>query len=135
MTEREDIYSGHRIAWRWVLVGTLIVLGTQTLLSAVLAALGVDLTSLAIYTLTTTVAFVVGGAVIGALSPGYTAWEAGYASLLAAAGILFLTIRLVPFTGGLVALTPITLVSGLLCGLGGGWIGERLSGSRTRTRS
>lgn len=133
MREREDIYSGHRIEWRWVFVGTLIVLGTQTLLGAVLAAFGVQAYSLGLYTLTTTVAFVVGGAVIGAASPGYTAWEAGFASVLAAAGSLFLTMRLVPSTEGLQVLTPIAVGWGLLCGLAGGWIGERIQGTSGRT--
>lgn len=133
MAEREDIYSGQGIAWRWVLVGTLIVLGVQTLLGALLAALGVQISTLGPYVLTTTVAFVAGGMVIGALSPGYTAWEAGFASVLASAGSLFLTIRLIDFTEGLIVLTPIAVGWGLLCGLAGGWIGERIQDTHRRT--
>ena len=39
MSEREDIYSGNKIEWRWVIVGSLIVVGTQTLIGAALCAL------------------------------------------------------------------------------------------------
>jgi hypothetical protein len=134
MDQREDIYSGHRIVWRWVLAGALIVLGTQSLLTAVLASagvpvLGVKMFSIVVYLLTTTIAFLVGGAVIGVLSPGYTAWEAGFASVIAAAGSLFLAMRLLDFGGGLVVITPIAVGWGLLCGLAGGSLGERLQKS------
>jgi hypothetical protein len=127
--ERQDIYSGHRFVWRWVLVGTLIVLGTQALLTAFIAAFGVQVVSIGVFALTTTIAFLLGGAVIGWMSPGYTAWEAGFASVLAAAGSLFLGIRLLDFGDGLVVVTPIAVGWGLLCGLAGGWLGERLQRS------
>jgi hypothetical protein len=129
LNERQDIYSGHRFVWRWVLVGTLIVLGAQSLLTAFLAAFGVPVVSIGVFALTTTVAFLLGGAVIGWMSPGYTAWEAGFASVLAAGGSLFLAMRLLSFGDGLVVVTPIAIGWGLLCGLAGGWIGERLQKS------
>jgi len=129
MDEREDIYSGHHFVWRWVLVGTLIVLGAQSLLTALLAALGVDVASVGVFLVTTTIAFLLGGAVIGWLSPGYTAWEAGFASVLAAAGSLFLAMRLLNYGSGLLVVTPIAIGWGLLCGLAGGWLGERIQRS------
>lgn len=129
MNEREDIYSGHRFVWRWVLVGTLIVLGAQSLLTAFLAAFGVPVVSIGVFVLTTTIAFLLGGAVIGWMSPGYTAWEAGFASVIAAGGSLFLAMRLLSFGDGLVVVTPIAVGWGLLCGLAGGWLGERLQKS------
>ena len=126
MEERQDIYSGHPLAWRWVGVGILVVLGTATLAAAVLAALGVDVRSLPALALVTSVAFGVGGAVVGLLSPGYTAWEAGIASVVAASGALFLATRLLLGGHGLFVLFPLVIGWGLLCGLAGGRLGERL---------
>ena len=88
--DRQDIYSGRGIEWRWVLVGALIVLGIESLLGATLAALGMQIASLGFLLFATTVAFLVGGGVIGWMSPGYTPWEAGFASVLAVAGTVFL---------------------------------------------
>jgi hypothetical protein len=124
--ERQDIYSGRPLAWRWVGVGVLVVLGTATLAGAVLAALGVDAGSLAALIPIISVAFFVGGAVVGLLSPGYTAWEAGIASVVAATGALFLATRLLLGGYGLLVLSPLVIGWGLLCGLAGGWLGERL---------
>ncbi len=129
MDELQDLYSGRRIEWRWVLVGTLIVLGMESFLGALGASLGLEVTSVGVFVAVTTIAFALGGVVIGVMSPGYTAWEAGYASLIAALGIVFLAIRLLDFAGGLTALLPIALLWGLLCGLAGGWIGERFQRS------
>ncbi len=129
MDERQDLYSGRSIEWRWVLVGTLIVLGMESFLGALGASLGMEITSVGVFVVVTTVAFALGGVVIGVMSPGYTAWEAGYASLIAALGIVFLAIRLLDFAGGLTALLPVALLWGLLCGLAGGWIGERFQAS------
>ncbi len=129
MDERQDLYSGRSIEWRWVLVGTLIVLGMESFLGALGASLGMEITSVGVFVVVTTVAFALGGVVIGVMSPGYTAWEAGYASLIAALGIVFLAIRLLDFAGGLTALLPVALLWGLLCGLAGGWIGERFQRS------
>ncbi len=129
MDELQDLYSGRRIEWRWVLVGTLIVLGMESFLGALGASLGLEVTSVGVFVAVTTIAFALGGVVIGVMSPGYTAWEAGYASLIAALGIVFLAIRLLDFAGGLTALLPVALLWGLLCGLAGGWIGERFQRS------
>ncbi len=126
MEDRQDLYSGRGIEWRWVLVGTLIVLGMESFLGALGASLGFEITSISAFVVVTTIAFTLGGVVIGVMSPGYTAWEAGYASLISSAGIVFLAIRLLDFAGGLMALLPIATLWGLLCGLAGGWLGERL---------
>jgi hypothetical protein len=129
MDDREDIYSGRRIAWQWVLVGVLITLGMQSLLGATMAAVGVDVTDWTVVFVVSTVGFALGGIVIGLMSPGYTAWEAGFASVAAAGGLVFLASRLLAFASGLVAILPLAVVWGLLCGLAGGWIGERIQSS------
>jgi len=126
MEERQDIYSGRPLAWRWVGVGVLVVLGTASLTAAILAALRVDLGSLPVLVLVTSLAFAVGGVVVGLLSPGYTAWEAGIASVVAASAALFLATRLLIGGYGLLVLLPLVVGWGLLCGLAGGWLGERL---------
>lgn len=125
MSEREDIYSGNRIEWRWVAVGSLIVIGAQTLIGAVLSALGVDVSSLGSFILAASVGFFGGGFLIGWMSPGYTAWEGGFASVLAAAGSVLVASRLMAFAGGLLSLIPVAVGWGLLCGLLGGYVGEK----------
>ena len=124
--ERQDIYSGRAIEWRWVFVGALIVLGLQTLIGATLAALDVAVASVGVLLFATTVSFLVGGGVIGWMSPGFTAWEAAFASVLAAAGTVFLAARLLNLGEGFLLTVPIGLGWGLLCGLIGGRIGERI---------
>jgi hypothetical protein len=126
----EDIYSGKRIQWRWVLVGALVVLGSGSLLASSAAALGYELTGASVFFVITTVAFVLGGGIIGWLSPGYTPWEAGLASLLAAGWTAFLVARLVHFEGAFVWTIPVGLLWGTLCGLGGGRLGELVQGDR-----
>lgn len=125
---RQDLYSGRRIEWRWVGVGALIVLGLETLLASSFAALGREFTSLLVFWPATTIAFLVGGFVIGLLSPGWTVWEAGFASAVAVAWTGFLVARLLgaPF----VSVLPVGLTWGLLCGLAGGWLGERMQHRR-----
>ena len=130
MDDRQDIYSGRRIEWRWIGVGVLVVTGLATLLAAVAAAIGVDVTSLGILLPLTTLAFGLGGTLVGMLSPGYTAWEAGIASLLAAGAAIVLASRLLDFAEGLMVALPFAALWGLLCGLAGGWLGERLQGSQ-----
>lgn len=125
----EDVYSGKAIEWRWVFVGMLIVLGLQSLIAAALGAAGVDLSQFLWSFVTTTVAFSVGGVLIGWMSPGYTPWEAGFASLLAAAATILLTVRLFTETQGLEVLIPLAGVWGLACGLAGGKLGERIQGT------
>jgi hypothetical protein len=129
VSERQDIYSGQGIGWRWVGVGVLIVLGTQSLIGAVLAAFGFEVATLGAFVVVTSLGFFTGGAVVGLLSPGYTAWEAGFASVIAAVGTVFLAARLLEFGAGLVAIVPIAVGWGLLCGLAGGFLGERLQAS------
>jgi hypothetical protein len=124
--ESQDIYSGRRIAWRWVWVGVLVVLGMATLLGATLAALGVSTTSFGVFLLVSLIAFLLGGAVIGWLSPGQTPWEAGVASLIAAAWMGFLAMRLLHFGSGFAVTLPVGLALGLGFGLLGGWIGEHI---------
>jgi hypothetical protein len=114
-----------------VLVGCLIVLGLESLLGATLAAFGVEIESMGFFLFATTVAFLVGGGVIGWMSPGYTPWEAAFASLLAAAGTAFLSARLLNFGEGFLVTVPVGLGWGLLCGLIGGRLGERIQGNRT----
>ena len=123
---RQDLYSGRRIEWRWVAVGALIVLGLETLVGSSLHALGVgdSPTSFSLFFVSTTVAFLVGGGVIGMLSPGWTIWEAGFASAIAVVWTGFLLARLLD--ASLVSTMPLGLAWGVLCGLAGGWVGERL---------
>lgn len=123
---RQDLYSGRRIEWRWVVVGALIVLGLETLVGSSLHALGVgkDPTSFWLFFCSTTVAFLVGGGVIGMLSPGWTVWEAGFASAIAVVWTGFLVSRLLD--ASFLSAIPLGLVWGILCGLAGGWVGERL---------
>jgi len=102
------------------------VLGIESLLGATLAALGMQIASMGFLLFATTVAFLVGGGVIGWMSPGYTTWEAGFASVLAAGGTVFLAARLLNFGEGFLTTVPIALVWGLLCGLAGGRLGERI---------
>jgi peptidoglycan/LPS O-acetylase OafA/YrhL len=125
----DDVYSGKGIEWRWVLVGMLIVLGLQSLLAAALGAAGIDLSRFIWSFFTVTVAFSVGGVLIGWMSPGYTPWEAGFASLLAAAATILLTVRLFTETQGLEVLIPLAGFWGLACGLAGGKLGERIQGT------
>jgi len=129
MGEQQDIYSGRSIEWRWVLVGTLIMLGMQNLLAALLVAFGAEVGGWAVVGVATTLAFFLGGIVIGLMSPGYTAWEAGFSSVLAAGGMVLVASRLLAFGGGLVVILPVAVLWGLLFGLGGGWVGERLQAS------
>ena len=125
----DDVYSGKAIEWRWVFVGTLIVLGLPSLLGAALGAAGFDLSQFLWSFLTVTVAFAGGGVLIGWMSPGYTPWEAGFASLLAAAATILLTVRLFTETQGLEVLIPLAGFWGLVCGLLGGKLGERIQGT------
>jgi len=113
-----------------VIVGSLIVLGLESLLGATLAAFGIDIDSVGFLLFGTTVAFLVGGGVIGWMSPGFTPWEAAFASVIAAAGTVFLSSRLLTFGEGLLATIPIAVGWGLLCGLLGGRIGERIQHSK-----
>lgn len=125
--ETEDIYSGRQIIWRWVLVGAVVVLGVATLLATSLAAFGVPLDrSIGLLLLTTLVAFVIGGAITGWISPGWTMWESGLASVLASLWLAFLAVRLLQIESQALYLLPVGLLLGLGCGLLGGRIGERL---------
>jgi hypothetical protein len=128
--ERQDIFTGRQMEWRWVGVGVFVELGMATLLAAVLAALGQDVTSLGAVVGVTTLSFGLGGVVVGLLSPGYTAWEAGVASLAAAAVALLLAARILDFAEGIVVLLPVAALWGLLCGLAGGRLGEHLQNAR-----
>lgn len=111
-----------------MVVGALIVLGLEALIGATLAAFGFGgaMSSLGGFLFTTTVAFLVGGGVIGWMSPGYTPWEAGFASVLAALGTVGLAVQLLNFGDGFFVALPVALLVGLLCGLAGGRIGERI---------
>lgn len=124
-----DVYSGKGIEWPWVIVGTLIVLGLQLLIAALISLLGFDLSAFVPAVATISLAFFIGGILIGWMSPGYTPWEAGFASLIAAAATIFLTTRLFQFTQGLEVLIPLAGVWGLVCGLIGGKIGETIQGT------
>jgi len=125
--EVEDIYSGRVILWRWVLVGAVVVLGMATLLCASLAAVGLHLeNNFGLLLLAILVAFVIGGAITGWISPGWTMWEAGLASLLAALWLMFLAVRLTEIESQALYLLPIGLLIGLGSGLLGGRIGEKL---------
>jgi len=130
MADRQDIFSGRRIEWVWIGVGLFVVLGLATLLAAVVAALGLEVTSLGAIAFVTTLSFAVGGAVVGLLSPGYTAWEAGIASLVAAAIAVLLAARILAFAQGIVVLLPVAALWGLLFGLAGGRLGEYLQERR-----
>ena len=124
-----NLYSGKAMEWRWIFVGMLIVLGLQSLLAALLAALGIDLAELVWLAITISAAFFGGGLLIGWMSPGYTFWEAGVASLLAAAATVLFTVRLFAETQGLEAVVPLVAAWGLACGLAGGRLGERMQGT------
>jgi hypothetical protein len=114
-----------------VLVGALIVLGLETLIGTTLAALDVEIASVGVLFFATTVAFLAGGGVIGWMSPGFTPWEAAFASVLAAGGTVFLCARLLEFGEGFLGTVPIALGWGLVCGLVGGQIGERIQRRRS----
>ena len=116
-----------------MLVGALIVLGLQSLIGAALAAFGMQIASLGFLLFATTVAFLVGGGVIGWMSPGFTPWEAAMASVLAAIGTMFLAVRLLNFGEGFLVTAPVVLGWGLLCGLLGGHLGERIQGPSGRS--
>jgi hypothetical protein len=135
MSERQDIFTGRHMEWRWVGIGIFVDLGMATLLAAVMAALGRDVTSLGVIVGVTTLSFGLGGAVVGLLSPGYTAWEAGIASLAAAGVALLLAARILHFAEGIVVLLPVAALWGLLCGLAGGRLGEHLQSSRRASRT
>ncbi len=124
--QQQDIYSGRRLEGRWVLVGTLIMLGMQSLLTALLVTAGADASGWTVAISATSLAFFLGGVVIGVMSPGYTAWEAGFSSVLAALGMVLVASRLLAFGGGIVVMLPLAVLWGLLLGLAGGWVGERL---------
>ncbi len=109
------------------------MLGLESLIGAVLAAFGMEIASLGFLLFATTVAFLVGGGVIGWMSPGFTPWEAGMASVLAAIGTMFLAIRLLHFGEGFLVTTPVVLGWGLFCGLVGGRLGERIQGPSGRS--
>jgi len=123
-----EVYEGKPIEWRWVLVGMLIVLGLQSLLVSLLAVAGVDFRSLGLLAGTTTVSFLGGGILIGWLSPGYTPWEGGFASGLAAVGSILVTTSVYSAAHGIAVLIPIAGLWGLLCGLVGGKLGELIQG-------
>lgn len=110
------------------------MLGLESLLGATLAAFGVEVASLGWFVAATTIAFFVGGAVIGWMSPGYTPWEGGFASVIAALGTVFLAVRLLHFGSGFFVTLPIALAWGLLCGLAGGRVGERIQASQGSNR-
>ncbi|HVP31895.1 MAG TPA: hypothetical protein VMW35_22335 [Myxococcota bacterium] len=125
--DRQDIYSSYSITWHWVLVGAIVVLGVATLVGSSLAAFGMNLESnLVPFVASTLVAFLIGGVIIGWLSPGYTMWEAGLASVAAAIWLVFLAIRLLHFDTMFLYTLPIGLLLGLGAGLLGGRIGEML---------
>lgn len=130
MGERQDIFTGRQMEWRWVGVGVFVDLGMATLLAAVVAALGSEVTSPAIIVGLTTLSFGLGGVIVGLLSPGYTAWEAGIASLVAAGVAVLLAARILDFAEGIVVLLPVAGLWGLLCGLAGGRLGEHLQNAR-----
>lgn len=123
-----EVYEGKPVEWRWVLVGMLIVLGLQSLLVSLLAVAGADFRGLGVLAATTTVSFLGGGILIGWLSPGYTPWEGGFASALAAVGSILVTTSVYSAAHGIIVLVPIAGLWGLLCGLVGGKIGEMLQG-------
>ncbi len=109
-----------------MLVGAIIVLGLETLIGSTLAAFGQEVGSFGVFLFATTAAFLIGGGVIGWMSPGYTPWEAGFASVLAALGTVGLAVRLLNFGDGFYIPVPVALAVGLACGLAGGRIGERI---------
>jgi len=121
---RQDIYSGRRMEWRWVLIGVIVIAGVGTLLAAFLTAFRIEVSGWGAGLLVVTAAFALGGFVIGLLSPGYTVWEAGFASVLAALALVFLADRLLQAGGGVFGLLPLAIGWGLVCGLAGGRLGE-----------
>jgi len=124
MEQRQDIYSGRHMEWRWVAVGVVVIAGMGTLLAALLAAFHIDVAGWGAASLVVTAAFALGGLVIGMLSPGYTVWEAGFASVIAASALVLLAGRLLEAGSGVFVLLPLALGWGLVCGLVGGRIGE-----------
>jgi len=124
--EGQDIYSGRGITWRWVWVGVLVVLGLGTLLGATVVAFGAATSSFGTFLLVSVIAFLLGGGVIGWLSPGQTPWEAGVACLIAAGWMGFLAIRLLDFGSGFAMTLPVGLAISLGVGLLGGWLGEKI---------
>jgi hypothetical protein len=109
-----------------------VVAGVESLIASTLAAFGAELTSLGVFALVTTIAFFIGGALIGWLSPGWETFEAGAAGALAALWSVFLAARLLDFGSGFFVTIPVGLLWGLLCGLAGGWVGEHIQGPRGR---
>ncbi len=123
------LYDAKGIQWRWVLVGMLIVLGLQSLLTALLALTGIDVASLGAIAAITTASFLFGGGLIGWMSPGYTPWEGGLASGAAAVGSVVVATQLYAAAQGIVVLLPLAGLWGMLCGLGGGKLGEMIQGN------
>ena len=121
---RQDLYSGSGIEWRWVLVGALIVLGLETIFATLLSLFGMSADGFAGLLLTSTLGFFFGGMLTGMMSPGYTAWEGGMASLLAALASVFVVARLLGFGDDFLRTVPIGAAWGMLCGLAGGRVGE-----------
>ena len=121
---RQDIYSGRRMEWRWVAVGVVAIAGMGTLLAALLAACRVDVAGWVAGIRVVTAAFALGGLLVGMLSPGYTVWEAGFASVIAASALIVLADRLLEAGPGVFVLLPLVLGWGLISGLIGGRIGE-----------
>lgn len=109
------------------------MLGVECLVGATLAAFGLPITSLGVFLLATTIAFFVGGGLIGWMSPGYTPWEGGFACVLAALGTVFLAARLLDFGDGFLVTVPVALAWGLVCGLAGGYLGEHIQGPEGRS--
>ena len=116
--------------WRWVFVGAVIVVGLETLLTASFAAFGADPASMQVFLVATVLSFFTGGLLVGWLSPGWTIKEAGFASAFAVVWTGFLGMRLLDFEAGqLLFSLPAGALAGLLCGLAGGWVGEKIQHS------
>lgn len=117
-----------RVQWRWVLVGIAFIYGAQLVLAGAARLLGPAVEALqvhqALFLAFTLFSFMLGGFVVGLLSPGVSVLEPA----LAALGAALLDALLPPPTAAQMAAGSwlVIVSTGLLLALVGGWMGERI---------
>jgi hypothetical protein len=130
--EREKEAMHHQQAgfsWLWVAIGFGIMLGLQVGVSFLLEAVAPD--RAVIYLLAWMAPFLLGGILVGWLSPGKTFQEPAVAALVAMIlAFLIAYLRDPELTwNGILGVAVFGAVPGLLLALVGGWIGEKIQGT------